>query len=219
MRYPYALKAPIFLEDNGVAQISFDWKDRQLLVSDVVQNTGQFRLVVYPLNPALSTRTFIFPSNVAPGNGAYDPEKGLFFNVASSSATWSNLTALNINTGAVARSLTVQCGYINKLWVERSHPDFTSRLWGVRANFSNNDLTYDMININLQTGACQTLRIPSAGIVTAFAFDDRNGVLFYHDASNQGNFLRTASVRDGKNTQLLLQTQFALSDLAVRFVE
>ncbi len=218
-RYPYAMTAPIFLEDNGVETVAWDWKDKQLLIVDFVQQSGAYRLVLFPKDPTKSTRTYVFPPLVVAGPGAYDPEKGLFFNLNSVSAAQAVLTAFDIASGVVVQNLTVQCGNIAKVWVEQSHPDFTSRLWGVRANFTNNQLSYDLININLVTGACPAIRIPSQGIATAFAFDERNGVLFYNDATNGGNFLRTTSVRTGQSTQLLLLSPFTLSDLAVRFVE
>jgi hypothetical protein len=218
-RYPYALTAPIFLEDNGVENVAWDWKDKQLLITDFVKQTGAYRLVIFPKDPIKSTRTYVFPASVTAGPGAYDPEKGLFFNLNSLSSSSSVLTAFDVSSGVAVQNLTVQCGNINKVWVEESHPDFTSRLWGVRANFTNNNLSYDLINVNLASGACPAIRIPSQGIVTAFAFDERNGVLFYNDATNGGNFLRTTSVRTGKSSQLLLLSEFTLSDLAVRFVD
>jgi hypothetical protein len=79
-------------------------------------------------------------------------------------------------------------------------------------------LQYFLANIDPKTGSCNMLRVPASGIVTAMSFDQHNGVLFYHDASDSGNILRTASVRTGATTSLLLQTNFPLSDMAVRFL-
>ena len=190
-----------------------------MLITDFVQQGSVYRLAIFPKDPTKPTRTYTFPPSVVAGSGAYDPEKGLFFNLNSVSSSVAALTAFDIGSGVVVLNLAVQCGNIVKVWVEESHPDFTSRLWGARANFTNNQLSYDLVNINLITGACPALTIPSAGIVTAFAFDQRNGVLFYHDAADSGNFLRSTSVRTGRSTQLALLTNFPLSDLAVRFVE
>jgi hypothetical protein len=204
-----------------------------LLVSDFVQQTSQYRLVVYPLSPSKSTR--VIPISFPMGVAAYDSEDGLWHNLQSTSPTTGVLTSVNISSGVTASSVNVQCGNIDKIWVEARHPDFTSRceantcgvffkqfffarLWGVRANFSSS-LTYDLVNINLTTGACQSMSLPSGGIITAFAFDQHNGVLFYNDATDGGNFLRRASVRDGKTSSLKLLNPFTFSDLAVRFVE
>lgn len=214
---PYPLRAPIWLEDNGVASISYDWKDKQLLISDIITQPPQNRLVIYPNSPDKST-TVITLSNFSLGAGCFDSEKKQWFNLATVGANSSILTTVALPSGNVVSSVSVDCGILSKIWVEAKHPDFDSRLWGLKELQTRSSLSYYLANINPSTGSCELLKIPSSGIVTAASFDQHNGVLFYHDATNSGNFVRSASVRTGRTSFVKLVSQFPLSDLAVRFL-
>jgi len=215
---PFDILPPTFLEDNGIVALNFDWKQRRLLVVDVVKQTGQNRLVLFPVdNQALGPKVIDIPAEIRPGIGAYDAERDVYYNYASD-PTNSTLTVLDLKSLNVTKTLTVGCT-LDKLFVENSHPDFTSRLWGIHANFTGG-LHYDIANINLDTGVCSLIPLPTSkdGIMTVSAFDPFNGVLFYADVSDSGQVLRTTNVRDGHNTELAIKSSLGFSDMAVRFV-
>ena len=213
---PFSIHAPIYLEGNGVESLAFDSVNRTLIATDFVKASNQFRLVLFPVdNLHLGPTIFTMPAGVEASLGAFDADRDEYYNVQVNSTNSSVLTSFNLHTGAVVRTLPVHCT-VDKLWVDRAHPDFTSRLWGVHAN---GDLHYDIVNIDLQSGVCSMipLKTSAGSIVTSFAFDGENGVLFYSDVGSSGNMLRSTSVRDGSSTELPLKSNFPFADIAVRF--
>ena len=214
---PIALLPPIYLEDNGVVALTFDWKNRMLIATDYIAKTKTSRFIVYPVdNVNLGPKVTNLPSSVFLGAGAFDPERAEYYNIATNGSAFV-LTTLNISSGAILRSAP-SCA-VDKLWVEGKHADFESRLWGFAANFTDNKLHYDLVNINPDTRACLKLPVPSDGIVTASGFDHYTGVLYYIDATDAGNFLRSTDTRTGHSESVKMASPYGCSDLAVRFVE
>ena len=115
---PFALNAPIYLESNGISQLTFDWKNRELIAVDFVKQTNSYRFILFPVdNPNLGPKISILPSGIKGGQGAFDPQRAEYYNLAPINQTQGQMTVLNVTTGTKIRELTTDC-IVDKLWVE-----------------------------------------------------------------------------------------------------
>lgn len=217
------LQPPIFLEDSGIVSLHFDFVRDRLLVVDFVNLSNHSRvtrMVAIPMAENASYTAFSFPTSFQPGNDAFDSKMGLYYSL---DFTTGALSIWKVDSSSLILTKTIQttnCSYITKFFISAVHPVFTSSLWGVQESpQSNNQILYQISNLNFANGVCESQSIPATGILTCYAFDELSGTLFYFDTGSQSPCVRQFNVRTSETKKTIIpSSQWTFSDIAVRFI-
>ena len=177
IQYPYALRAPIFLEDNGVVALAFDRTRQRILATDIIKAANLKRLVIFPTVPYLETSVITLPSDITLGPGAHDDKNQIYFNVGTAiGQTNSVLTLVNITSKQVTKTVQLKCGPFQKLWHDPDAPIFQSRLYGVTDVFGKPaNISYSITEIDVESGDCK---------VRLFRENEAINFLLEHQSSN-----------------------------------
>jgi len=216
------LQAPIDIYSYSIGNLAFDNTMGRLLVS-AFNNKFVPYFVVYGINEGPVQLFETTPVQL--GTGVYEASSQTFYNFWSyrgGSSQVYMLTKIGISNPnfPTYTNVTVGCNYYpSKLFLDAAVP---TTLYGVVEVFSeaksnsnsSATLTYFIYNINKTTGACTNIvQLPSlGGIVTSYTFGD--GVLYYGEATNGGNFLHIYTVATKQHRQV--PTMFVLEDIQVK---
>jgi len=217
-----SLQAPIDIYSYSIGNLAFDNVQERLLVSAYNTKFVPY-FVVYGINEGPVQLFETTPIQL--GTGVYEASSQIFYNFwafRNGSSEVYMLTKIGLSNPnfPTYTNVTVGCTYYpSKLYVDASIP---TSLYGIVEVFSATNstkggkatLTYYIYLINKTTGACSNIvQLPAlGGIVTAYTFG--NGVLYYAEATDSGNFLHIYTVATKQHR--FVPVMYVLEDVQVQ---
>jgi len=134
---------------------------------------------------------------------AYNPITQLYYLTANKNASTMNynILAINTNSGNILNEIAISC---KNMFPQRLYYD-SNMLLLVGGGMSLNGEGYFAFWVDPMSGNCvsKPLQVESNGVVTSFAYDNGNSILYYQVATNTaaGGVLQSYNIVSGKQSK------------------